>query len=78
MSQFIGTYLGYIEFDGVRYWDLRETVVQTVEGVPFRQQAVFVLPSDCRLRSDSIELRNERIDEAQANKNALEHRQRED
>ena len=30
-----GTYLGYIQFDGVRYWDLRETQIQEVTGVPF-------------------------------------------
>ena len=75
-----GTYLGYIEFDGVRYWDLRETVIQTVDGVPFEEQASMglVLPSDCRLRPDSIELKEGRVDEAQTNKNALENRQRED
>ena len=26
LSSFTGTYLGYIEFDGQRYWDVRETV----------------------------------------------------
>ena len=25
VSQIRGTYLGYIDFDGLRYWDLRET-----------------------------------------------------
>ena len=35
VTQIRGTYLGYIEFDGVRYWDLRETQVQSVDGVEF-------------------------------------------
>lgn len=81
VTQIRGTYLGYIEFDGVRYWDLRETQVQSVEGVSFEQQRgsdSFVLPSDCRLRKDSIDLRAERVEEAQTNKNALELRQRND
>jgi len=37
VTQIRGTYLGYIEFDGIRYWDLRETEVQSVDGVPFDQ-----------------------------------------
>ena len=55
---FQGTYLGYIDFDGVRYWDLRETNVQEVTGVPFPDEdegeATFVMPSDSRLRKDSV------------------------
>ena len=65
VTQFRGTYLGWIEFGGVRYWDLRETVIQSVDGVPFEEQSSnFVLPSDCRLRTDSIELREGRVEEA--------------
>ena len=79
VTQIRGTYLGWIEFDSVRYWDLRETVVQSVEGVPLENEShEFVLPSDCRLRTDSIELREGRVEEAQANKNALEQTQRAD
>ena len=53
-------------------------MVQSVDGVPFDSQSIIVLPSDCRLRTDSIELREGRIEEAQGNKNALEQRQRAD
>ena len=53
-----GTYLGYIEFDSQRYWDLRETQIQAVTGVPLTTggSGVSVLPSDSRLRPDSQEL----------------------
>lgn len=77
VSQIRGTYLGYIEFDGVRYWDLRETLSQEVVGVSFEQpvgSADFVLPSDCRLRQDSIELKAGNVDEAQELKNQMEAR----
>lgn len=64
LTTFKGTYLGYIEFDGVRYWDLRETKVQVVEGVPFESTKEVVLQSDSRLRKDSTRLRDGDIDDA--------------
>jgi len=64
----------------VRYWDLRETKVQEVCGVPIAEDGASftVLPSDSRFRIDSIELRNGNVDLAQANKNTIEQRQRAD
>ena len=37
-----------------------------------------MLPSDCRLRPDSIELKAGNVEEAQERKNEMELRQRED
>ncbi len=34
LIQIKGTYLGWIEFDGIRYWDLRETKTQEVSDLP--------------------------------------------
>ena len=67
----------------MRYWDLRETKIQEVESVPFPTSSdgsteTFVLPSDSRLRLDSVELGQGNIDQAQSNKNELEQRQRKD
>ena len=65
----------------MRYWDLRETLSQEVVGVSFEQTAAgadFVLPSDCRLRQDSIQLKEGNIEAAQEVKNQMEARQRED
>lgn len=66
LIQIKGTYLGWIEFDGMRYWDLRETKVQSVDGFTSAESATEsaacdygknVLPSDCRYRADSIQLK---------------------
>lgn len=68
--------MGYIEFDGVRYWDQRETQLQEVQGLDPDKE--FVLPSDSRHREDSVQLRQDNVEEAQTNKNFLEQRQRKD
>ena len=84
VTQIYGTYLGFIEFDGVRYWDLRENNPVAVNGVPYGEDADstptanLVLPSDSRLRQDSMALRAENVEAAQENKNAMEARQRAD
>ena len=43
--------MGYIDFDGVRYWDVREQVNYYVKGVDLEKLA---LPSDSRKRIDSV------------------------
>jgi len=46
-----GNQMGYIDFDGVRYWDVREQVNYYVKGVDLEKLA---LPSDSRKRIDSV------------------------
>lgn len=46
LGQVHGSYMGFMEFDGVRYWDVREVVPYRVTVV--RQE----LPSDASCRKD--------------------------
>ena len=71
VSRLKGTYLGYLEFDGVRYWDAREA-----QSFPLIIKKV--LPSDSDYRDDLIHLQNDEIEPAQAAKERLEERQRAD
>jgi hypothetical protein len=71
VSKLTGTYLGYFEFDGVRYWDARE-----VSAFPMIPKTI--LPSDSDLREDLKYLREDRLVEAQASKEQLEAVQRND
>lgn len=47
-----GTYCGYIEFDGVRYWDGRDVQPLYIE----LKKEPMLLPSDWSYRVDIIEL----------------------
>lgn len=62
VSLISGTYLGWLEFDGVRYWDLRQTLKQEVFYSDIKKP--YNLTSDSRLRPDLIELAENRVDEA--------------
>lgn len=42
-----GTYMGYIDFDGQRYWDIRKMQNFEIIGADLQTEA---LPSDCRSR----------------------------
>jgi hypothetical protein len=53
--------MGYIDFDGVRYWDARETLPQhmiPIEGYPYN------LESDSRKRPDLSTLEKGDIEKA--------------
>lgn len=50
-----GNYNGYIEFNGERYWDIRDTKVFDI--IP--SVGTHILPSDSRYRADLISLRKE-------------------
>ncbi len=64
MSELYGNYMGYIEFDGKRYWDVRE--MQNFDPVEIPKSEIttpgiegslpVVLPSDATLRMDSMAL----------------------
>ena len=58
VSKLFGTYMGYIEFDGVRYWDIRKARAFGIIDDDFNT----TLSSDWRKRSDSIELRNDDVE----------------
>ena len=69
--------MGYIDFDGVRYWDLRDEIQfpkhfkpQWLEKNP--------LPSDSTKRGDRMQLCLNDYDEAQKEKELLEEMQRHD
>jgi hypothetical protein len=67
-----GTYLGWLEFDGQRYFDFREMV-------PFEaKSSQSPIPSDCNYRNDKALLAIGHYNEAQKEKEALEHVQRTD
>lgn len=51
VSKMYGNYMGYIDFDGIRYWDVREQVNYTIKGADLEKEA---LPSDSRKRIDSV------------------------
>lgn len=68
-----GTYCGYLEFDDVRYWDVRDTLKFDV-----RHRQKEVLPSDSRYRTDLMSLIEGDVSQAQTNKEQLEQDQRHD
>ena len=73
VSEIKGTYLGYLEFDGERYWDARDTVKFKISP----SESGF-LPSDSRFREDLSSYISGDVDEAQAHKEKMEQEQRHD
>lgn len=67
-----GSYLGFLEFDGVRYWDARDlrpfALLKTAQA----------LPSDSRYRPDLQQLAQGNVEEAQKCKEQMEEAQRKD
>ena len=74
VSDVYGNYLGFCDFDGKRYWDLREQIVHPVQGKPLEKS----LQSDSRLRIDSQALLAGDVEQAQKNKDQMEGIQRRD
>jgi len=72
VSKFNGSYLSHIDFDGIRYWDIRKNI--DIEAYPIKNQ----LPSSSIYRIDSQLLYERKIDEAQEEKIRLEELQRHD
>lgn len=71
-----GSYMGYLEWDRVRYWDRRDSSPFPVSFT----QATFslALPSDSEARPDLLLLRQGDINSAQKAKEELERLQRAD
>ena len=61
--------MGYIDFDGIRYWDVRDQVNYKVQGVDLEK---YTIKSDCRFRNDSLEHKNGNMVQAQQNKTDIE------
>jgi len=67
-----GSYLSHIEFDGVRYWDIRENYPISIIEMENN------LPSSCIYREDRVLLEQEKLAEAQEAKEKIENIQRND
>jgi hypothetical protein len=68
----LGSYLSYIEFDGVKYWDIRENF--PIKLIEINDN----LPSSSLIREDRVLLEEEKMEEAQIAKDNLENLQRND
>lgn len=75
VSKMHGNQMGYIDFDGIRYWDVRDQVNYRVQGVDLEKEAVG---SDCRNRMDSQQHKAGNMVEAQQSKTNIENLQRND
>ena len=63
-----GNYMGYIDFDGQRYWDYRDESRVHFPVIECKD----TLPSQSTKRTDGIFLRTKTVEEAQAEKERLE------
>ena len=72
LSNFTGSYLSHIDFDGKRYWDIRRNI--DIEEYPIKNQ----LKSSSIYRKDSLLLLQKKLEEAQDAKTELEEIQRRD
>ena len=63
-----------MDFDGKRYWDMRENMTYPVQGKPLEESLI----SDSRRRPDCIALKSGNIEQAQTQKDILEDIQRKD
>ena len=72
LSEFTGSYLSHIDFDGKRYWDIRRNI--DIEEYPIKNQ----IKSSSIYRKDSYFLFQRKMDEAQDAKTELEEIQRRD
>ena len=73
-----GTYMGYTDFEGQRYFDVRHMNILEQEDLPLESKDPLCLDSDSRRRCDLSELLNGNVDVAQSNKHLLEVDQRRD
>ena len=69
VCQIKGNYMGYFEFDGVRYWDRRDKDTHFHFPTDTEQDK---LPSDSTNREDSVALTMRTVAEAQEEKEAME------
>jgi hypothetical protein len=67
-----GSYLSHIEFNGIRYWDIRENI--QIKMIEFEKS----LKSSSLYREDRLLLEEKNINEAQILKEKMEEQQRND
>ena len=73
VTKIYGSYLGFMEFDGIRYWDARDAKMFSVNKAVDDQ-----LPSDSMHRPDLLILMKGDIETAQKRKEEMEELQRKD
>jgi hypothetical protein len=81
VSKIYGSYLNYLEIDGLRFWDIRENVPIKVKLIKIKFKQLSLerqLPSSSIYREDRILLEKGLIDQAQIAKEKLENIQRSD
>ena len=85
LSQIFGTYMGYLDIDGERRWDIRKQVNYLPRDLNKAELATspngkmpLVLPSDTTYRLDSLTLEEGDVEAAQLRKNEMEEAQRHD
>ena len=61
-----------MDIDGERWFDAREQEIYEVKPLPPNCKNPLCLPSDSRQRADLVELYEENVEGAQANKEAIE------
>lgn len=71
VSKLTGTYMGYVDFDGKRYLDLRQQQIAKIMPMEFQGGRDYCLQSDSRFRIDAMELGKD-VEQAQRNKETLE------
>ena len=84
VSQIFGNYMGYLDFDGERYWDVRKQVNYLPQDLPKTETVLpggktsLLLPSDTTFRPDTCQMLAGDVESAQQCKNDLEEIQRRD
>ena len=73
-----GNYMGYADFDGERYLDIRDQPVYKLTPLKTDSHSPLCLDSEARKRPDLMSLDINEIDEAEDNKKELEVLQRHD
>jgi len=73
-SRFLGTYLGYIDFDDVRYWSYDSVTPHRI----YFKEGPEALESDHHNRTDLTNLKQGNLPVAQVEKERLEEDQRRD
>jgi hypothetical protein len=72
VSKVYGSYLSFIDFNNIRYWDIRENVPIKLIDVDHH------IKSSSVLRDDRLYLKQGKLNEAQMAKEELENFQRQD
>ena len=77
-DKIFGNYMGYADFDGERFFDLRNQEIYEMVAIPTDSTETKCLHSDARNRIDLVALGLGNVEQAQENKNQLEAQQRQD